>query len=284
MKHKQVKIGILFSYTLIILNALYGLFISPFIISSLGDSSYGIYKSVSSLTSSLMVLDLGIGGTALRYISKFVSEKQEERIPNFVSMLLIQAGLLSATIAIVCFCISFFIGPMYSNTLNPMQIETAKELFVILSMTMILHIFENVINGVICGYNKFIFANGFKIIRLLLKVILTVVGLSYFANVFLLVLIDFALTALIIVVELFYLKTKIKLKIKFTKWENAIFRESGIYTLLMFLTSIAAQVNSNLDNVIIGAFVGPIQVTIYSIGLLLFTMFENILQLNLFLF
>lgn len=44
----------------------------------------------------------------------------------------------------------------------------------------------------------------------------------------------------------------------------------------MFLTSIAAQVNNNLDNVIIGAISEPALVTVYSMGLLVFGMYENL--------
>ena len=46
--------------------------------------------------------------------------------------------------------------------------------------------------------------------------------------------------------------------------------------LLMFLTSVAVQINNNLDNVIIGAISGPALVTVYSMGLLIFGMYESI--------
>ncbi|MBQ3074895.1 MAG: oligosaccharide flippase family protein, partial [Clostridia bacterium] len=62
----------------------------------------------------------------------------------------------------------------------------------------------------------------------------------------------------------------------FTHWDRSLFFESGKYTLLMFLTSIVAQVNNNLDNVIIGALSGAEFVTVYSMGLLIFAMYENL--------
>ena len=55
-----------------------------------------------------------------------------------------------------------------------------------------------------------------------------------------------------------------------------VFKESFVYTLLLFLTSIASQINSNLDNVVIGAMKGAAAVTVYSMGLLIFGMFENL--------
>ena len=44
----------------------------------------------------------------------------------------------------------------------------------------------------------------------------------------------------------------------------------------MFLTSIATQIFSNVDNIVIGALCSPSLVTIYSIGLQFFSMFQNL--------
>ena len=48
-----------------------------------------------------MVLDLGLGGTVLRYIAKFRAINEDERIPNFVAMSLIQALMMCGVIIIV---------------------------------------------------------------------------------------------------------------------------------------------------------------------------------------
>jgi len=75
IKKSQVSLGAVLSYILIILNATYGLFLTPFIIGQIGDASYGVYKTISAFTSSLMVLDLGLGGTMMRYIAKYRADK-----------------------------------------------------------------------------------------------------------------------------------------------------------------------------------------------------------------
>lgn len=77
----QVKIGVMLSYVLIILNTVYGLLITPYMIGQLGTSEYGVYKTISSLSSSLMVLDLGIGSTVMRFVAKYRAIKDEISIP-----------------------------------------------------------------------------------------------------------------------------------------------------------------------------------------------------------
>ena len=57
----EIKSGVILSYMLIVANTVYGLLITPFILNYVGDSAYGVYKSVASISASLAVMDLGLG-------------------------------------------------------------------------------------------------------------------------------------------------------------------------------------------------------------------------------
>ncbi len=276
MAKNEVKWGALLSYVLIILNTLYGLFLTPYILGRLGDSEFGIYKTIASFTSSLMVLDLGLGGTLLRYISKFRADKQESEIPNYIAMCFLQAAVIILFIAGLCFGLYFFIDNIFSKGLATNEIAKAKELFVYLSIGICAHVFENVLNGIITGYNRFTFANGLKVISIFLKIALILLLLLLFSNALVLVLVDLSITIFLILVELIYITFKLKVKVKLKKWDNVLFKSSFLYTILLFITSIAAQINGNLDNVVIGALIGSRAVTVYSMGLLIFAMFEHL--------
>ena len=276
MRQNQVKWGAILSYILIIFNTLYGLFITPYILGCIGEGDYGVYKTISSLTSALMVLDLGIGGTVMRYVAKFKAAKEDEKIPNFIAMNLVQAAILCGVIGIAAAGIYTTIDNAYAATFTTDQIAKAQDLFIGLIVNMMFHVMENVINGVITGHNRFMFGNGVKVVRLLLRILLVIILLQFFADSLVIVLIDLGVTIVFLLVEVWYIRKKLGVKIKLTKWEKTLFMESGKYTALMFLTSIAAQVNNNLDNVIIGALSGPAFVTVYSFGLLIFGMFEQL--------
>lgn len=274
--NRQVKIGAVLSYVLIILNTVHGLFITPYMIGKLGVSEYGVYKTISALSSSMMVLDLGIGSTVMRFVAKYRATKDEKSIPNFVAISLIQAAALSGVILTVGVIVFFSIKPMYSATFSAAEIQKAQMLFCVLLMNMTLHVFENVINGVITGCNRFQFGNGIKVIRLILRVCLIVSLLAVCSNSIVLVLIDLMITVVSIIVEMYYMIGRLHIKPKYSRWNRVLFWETGKYTILMFLTSIAVQMNNNLDNIMIGAISGPALVTVYSMGLLIFGMYENL--------
>lgn len=278
MARNEVKWGAVLSYALIIINAVYGLLITPYILSAIGDVEYGVYKSISSLSTSLMVLDLGLGGTVMRYIAKYKSENDHKKIESFISMAFGEGTVLVAIIAAVCGVMYALLPTVYAKGLTAEELALGKGLFAVMALNLVLHVLENLLNGVISGYNRFTFANGMKLARILCRMILIYGLLLVIKSAMALVLIDLVLTLILLIVEACYIRFSLKTKIRlsFRGWDKAVFGESFRYTALLFLTSIVAQMNNNLDNVVIGAMRGPSFVSIYSMGLLLFGMFEHL--------
>ena len=170
MAKTEVKWGALISYLLIIINACYGFLVTPYIISAIGEADYGVYKTITSLSASVMILDLGLGSTVMRYVAKYRSDNQESKINGFVSMALGEATIIIGVLAAVSAALYMLIPTIYSDGLIDSEIALAKKLFAILAVNMMFHFLENILNGIISGYNKFTFANGLKLIRILLRV------------------------------------------------------------------------------------------------------------------
>lgn len=272
----QVKYGAILSYGLIVLNMLYGLGVTPFTISCLGAEEYGVYKTIAALASSLMVMDLGIGGTIQRYVAKYRSDQQEENIPNFMAMSMMITAALNVAILVACSSVYFCIEPMYGANFTAEQIRLAQGLFAVLSLNMLILITEHALNGLITGYNRFVFGNGVKLLALVVRVMLLCLLLPRVSSALVIVWINVLISILTIVIQCLYIKKEIKVWIKFSHWDKKVFWESGKYTVMMFLTSLVAQVFSNIDNVLIGSYCGPEFVTVYSIGLLFFGMFQSL--------
>ena len=76
------------SYVLIALNSIYGLVIMPFILGTIGESEYGVYKTIGAMTSTISVMDLGIGGTMQKYIAQFDKKENFLRHPKWVTELI----------------------------------------------------------------------------------------------------------------------------------------------------------------------------------------------------
>ncbi|WP_074671445.1 lipopolysaccharide biosynthesis protein [Selenomonas ruminantium] len=272
----NIKIGAIMAYSMVVLNSIYALIITPYILGVIGEMEYGVYKTISSFSSSLLILDLGIGGTVIRYVAKYRAQNKQERISNFISMIFGETVILILIVAMVCFLMYFTLSSVYSSGLDYSQIELAERLYIILSINLLLHLIENVLYGIISGYNQFVFSNGLKNSRIILRIICTYVFLSMYKSSIALVIIDLGLTVFLITADYVYIKKglRVTIAVSFKNWEKDVWLESFRYTVLMFLTSVAAQVNSNLDNVVIGIELGASEVAIYSMGLVIFSMFQ----------
>lgn len=278
MARNEVKWGAILSYLLIIINAVYGLLITPYVLSAIGDVEYGVYKTISSLSTSLMVLDLGLGGTVMRYVAKYKSEQDDDRIASFLSMAFGEGTVLVAVIGAVCAVMYALLPAVYAKGLTADELALGQGLFAVMALNLVLHVMENLLNGVISGYNRFTFANGMKLMRILWRMVLIYGLLRILPSAMVLVLIDLVLTLVLLIVEGLYIRLVLhtRIRLSFRGWDRAVFGESFRYTALLFLTSLVAQMNNNLDNVVIGALRGPSFVSVYSMGLLLFGMFEHL--------
>ncbi len=276
MAKNEVKWGAILSYVLIVLNAGYGLFVSPFALSQLGEGEYGVYKTIASLSASLAVLDLGIGTTVMRYTAKYRAENQHDKIGNFMAMGMIESAVMGVVLCIIAFGVFFSLDGMYGRTFTSYELDLAKKLFLLTIITMLGTLVDNVLSGVIMGSNQFIFTNGFKLVSLFLRIICTFVLLYTIPSAVILVALSLLFTLLSVVVNCIYVVRKLKIRPRITFWDKAVFKESFGYTMLMFLQTLAGQANGNIDNIVIAAVNGTAAVSVYSFGIQLFVMFETL--------
>ena len=76
----QLKIGAILSYVNILAGLIVGLGYTPIMIRLLGQSEFGLYSLIGSLVAYLSVLDMGLGNTIVRYVSRnrAVGDKKSE--------------------------------------------------------------------------------------------------------------------------------------------------------------------------------------------------------------
>ena len=215
--NNQIKYGALISYLLIITNALFGILVTPFILKNLGSSSYGVYKTIGSLSSSLLILDLGIGGTLMRYIAKYRANEQDEKIGPFISIVMCETGIIIPVIAIIEIFLYSRLGPIYSESFTAAELVLAKQLFSVLAVTIVLNIIENFLGGIINGYNNFILGNGLKLIKLLLRIVLIVVLLPLTRSALLLVTINLILGIFGVIIQLTYIIRHYHIRLEFNR-------------------------------------------------------------------
>ena len=277
--NKSKKIGAILSYAANFINLLISFCLTPFVLTCLGDSEYGVYRTVQALTGQLALISIGIGTIASVYIAKYNARTDEragiER-ENFLAMGMSIAAMISAVVILVGLGLYFFVDDLYAQTMNAEQIKLVQDMFIILVINVALYLFRDIFVGVIHGYERFIYSNGLKVARLLLRVLLIVVLLQLGFRSLALVWCDLALTVFLLLCDCVYCFGVLKLRPRFHFWDKALFAGVFSFSLAMFLQTIVNQVNQNLDSVILGATITPERVAVYSLALTIYVAFNGL--------
>jgi len=83
--NRQIKIGGIISYLTIGFSIISGLIYTPWMISIIGQSNFGLYTLVTSVLV-MVTIDLGLSEAVTRFVSKYRAENNIEGIKNFLGI------------------------------------------------------------------------------------------------------------------------------------------------------------------------------------------------------
>ena len=270
------SLGIILSYLLIVIDVIVGILFVPFLLHSLGDQEYGLYKLMLSTASYLSVLDFGIGGTITRYVIKFRTESKRKEEENFLAMGFLIYAILALLVMVIAAGISLLIPTMYAVSIPAEQFQYAQIIFLLICGHTAVALFNHAFNGLLLAYEKYSYQKITNIVKLLLRILLLVVLISSVQSAMIIAIVDLALSVVLVVVNYFYCKLHLHTKIKLHAWDWSLAKESGVFTLAILMQSIINQFNSNVDNIVLGIYVSAAVVAMYSLALQLFNMYQNL--------
>lgn len=272
----QKKSGIIVQYINILLEFAIAIFFTPFLLKSLGDAEYGLYRIVQSFAGQLSILSFGISTLVARNIVRYNTLEERKKKENFLATAFFTTIILAVVVVIIGFILSLGIDSLFDNSFSSEELVLAKKLYWVLLANVAFTVITDMATGILIAHEKFLIKNSLfsikQIIRIITLILLLNIGLGSLA----IVCTDLLLTILILAFEYFYGFTKLKEKIKFYFIDKEELKESITFSFAIFLQAIVNQVNQNLDSVILGSLTTTEIVAMYSIALNLFTMFNSI--------
>lgn len=268
--------GVIFSYLLIVVDILVALLFVPLLLDGLGQDEYGLYRLLYSTASYLAVLDFGIGGTITRYIVKYKTEKNEKAQENFMAMGLLIYGLLAAVTVVVSIVIALVIPRMYAASISAEQMREAQGVFLVLCSTHAVTLFSHAYTGLFSAYEQFSYTKISNIAKILLRVAVLLIALRIWKSAMMVALVDFLLSAGLLLIHIFYGRFSVKCKIKLHKWDWKLAGEAFFFTVAILIQSIVNQFNTNVANVVLGIYSTTAVIAMYSLVLQLYNMYSNL--------
>ena len=161
------RIGVIFSYILMAAEIFSAMLFTPFLIRSLGQSEYGVYQLVSSITSYLALLELGVSNAIVRYMAKYRAnnDMQKQREVLGIAIVFFSSIAMFILLAGAVFNITFPYA--FSEGLSVAEIAIARKLLVINVINVAITIGTSPYSATLDAYEQFAFTQGVYIITLL---------------------------------------------------------------------------------------------------------------------
>ena len=253
---------------MMIFEVLSTLLLTPFIIRTLGQAEYGVYKLSASVVAYLLLLDLGVGNAITRYIAKFRASGEKEQSQKFLGVATIYYTVI-ALVALIAGVVLIAVFPKaFAKGLTASEIKLGQELLFITMINAAVTLGTAAYNNVIIAYERFTVSKGVPIIQIIVRMALTVVMLKGGFGSVGIVMVNLLMTVVCRGFFIIYVLFRLKLRPKFKGIDISFVKEIILYSSMILIQMIATQLNATVDQILIGSLVASSAaiLAVYSVG------------------
>jgi O-antigen/teichoic acid export membrane protein len=278
----HLKKGAVLSYINIFLTSATGLLITPYIISNIGNSEYGLYILVGGIIGYISSLDLGLNNTVIRYVSKYIAEKDKEGENFFLSTIMMIYLFISFLVFLIGVFVYFNIESIFSKSLTNIELENIKVMFIILIFNLVIALPGGAFTAICDAYQKFSIPRGLSILKYVSKALLVFFILNKSSNAIVLVWIDTILNVFIIALSIFYVYYYLNIRIKLNfKIDKRLIKELFSYSIWIFIAVLSYKLQWNVGQTILGINLNSQIVAVFGVGVMLasyYTVFASVIN------
>lgn len=265
LKEKKATVGsIIISYFSILFTLISGLLYTPWLIKQLGQSDYALYSIGMSLMA-YVTIDFGLSAIVSRYIAKYIAEQQEEKIKSFLGIVLKVYLIITVIVFIALISIFFCLTYIYRG-LNGVEIKRLRIVYVIMAIMTIFSIPVLPVNGIYTAYGRVYNVKLFDFISKVLIIIFVCVALILGKGLYFVTLINAAVTILINVWKLLYLKKAEKLEVDLSYRDKEVVKGLLSFSSWMAIAMIADKFFFTIEPTLLGAFSNSTEVAIFAVA------------------
>ena len=268
------------SYVHMIFEVLSTLLLTPFIISSLGSAEYGVYKLIAAITSYLLLLDLGMGNSVVRYVAKFKENHDMESSRKYLGVCMVFYAAVSAAVLLLGGVLILSFQKIFATGLTAAEIALSKRLLLLTVLNAAVTLGTSVFYNILIAYSRFALSKGLSILQIIVRILVTAAALKLGYRSEAIVTINLVLTMLMRGYYVFYVLCVLKLRPQLRGTNAAFIKDIVSYSAFILLQMVATQINAQADQVLLGMFVtsSAVIIGIYGVGAQIVQYFQSVGQ------
>src|SRR5271165_5859368 len=264
LEKKQILKNVGSSWSALAVNVLVGIFLSPFILHHLGDTAFGIWVLIFSVTGYYGLFDLGIRSSIIRYVSKYMATGDSGKLASFVN-----TALFSYTgIGVVSMVLTALLSSSVEHWFRiPSEMHSqARLLLLVVGASVSLSFPLGVFGGVLEGLQRFYILNWTSIGATLARAALIVYFLHRGYGLLTVALIIVVLPLLSSILRGIIVLRVCPMPLGLKHVDRASFRQMANYGGTTFLVMIAGRLRFRTDELVLGTMMSAVAVTYFNIG------------------
>lgn len=242
---------------------IFTLIVTPVVVLTLGVKEYGIYLFINTAMGLFGIFELGLSLAVLKYMSHYYGKRDEEAIKRLTH----SANILNLIISSFCFAISLFMG-IFGMSLLPESFsayEQYSKLFILAGGISFFNTITATYTIILYATQRFDISNKIGIMSVTISnmgMLFIVINGGSISEIFILQLVVACVSSVVVYVEA--IKILPVATFKFVWHKKEIF-ECYRFGIVAYLNNLSSVALSSLDRMVIPFFVGPSNLTYYSI-------------------
>ena len=273
-KESRTK-GVIVAYIATAARTLSRLLLTPLCIRILGLDEYGFYQYIFSVATYAMVLDFGISSVVNKFTIEYREKGNDKGVENVLFYTLL-FSIVSAFIIIIIGCaVSANAVTIFGDAASG-RLSLVRWLLLLMIAEIIMLMFQHFFEGVMLSAERYVTLRTITLIQIILRLLLTVIMLFCNIGVLSIAIGDFVGVGLCLAYEIYFVLSKIKVKIKYHFFDSRLIVNMAKLSLALCLQSVVSYLNSSIDKYVLGRMLNTAAVSLYSIAMTCSLFFNEI--------
>jgi O-antigen/teichoic acid export membrane protein len=264
LEKRQILKNVGSSWSALAVNVMVGIFLSPFILHHLGDTGFGVWVVIFSVTGYYGLFDLGIRSSIIRYVSKYTATDDRKNLAHFVNTALFSYTCIGVVSMALTFMLSTSVEHLFK--IPPEMHSQARLLLLMVGASVSLSFPLGVFGGMLEGLQRFYILNWTSIGATLARAALIVYFLNRGYGLLTVALLTVILPIFSSILRAIIVFRLCPVPIGLKHVDRASFRHMVNYGGTTFLVLVAARLRFRTDAIVLGTMMSAVAVTYFNIG------------------
>jgi O-antigen/teichoic acid export membrane protein len=141
--------NIIANWSAFLISAGVSFFLSPFVVKSLGNVSYGVWVLIGSLVGYLGLLDFGVRGAVTRFVARYHSENDPGECGRIVSAGILLFGSVGILVVLLAGALALFVTVVFN--VPEELVSTARIIILLGALNIVVALMGGFLEGLLPG-------------------------------------------------------------------------------------------------------------------------------------